>query len=163
MGSLLFVIATAFISYQFFISKLQAKDRQVASFGERNSSDQIKWEQNVAQELSNADAISVQTPTKINWQDSFLYEYLRGQYTISLKKGSIYSIKVQDQKLGLKLDISAFMSAYARNMKEFSDYEVKVIDAKTDQVDLKDRAGQLTGHFIFTKDDQGLVTEITVK
>ena len=162
-GSVFFIIATAFTSYHFFISKIESKERQVASFGERNSAHQIKWEQNLASELASADSLSVQTPTKINWQDSFLYEYLRGQYTISLKKGSIYSIKVQNQKQGLKLDLKTFMSEYAKNIKDYSDYEIKSVDAKTDEIDLKDKSGGSAGAFVFSKDDQGLVTEITVK
>jgi len=161
-GSVVFVILIAFSTYHFFISKIESRERQVASFGERNSIQQIKWEQNLAKDIASQDT-NAKIPVTVSWQDTFVYEYLKGQYTVSMNQGNIQSVKLQGQKTGLALDVSKFMNQYARNMKNFAKYEIKNVGPSSEKVELKDQKGQSAGSFLFNKNDQGLVTEIIVE
>ena len=160
--SLAFVIGTAFVTQQFFVSRLQEKDREVASYGERNSVQQIKWEQNLAKDLSSG-KVKTQMPSQLSWQDVFVYEFLRGQYNLTLRQGHIEKITLQDQQEGFSIDEHQFMSDYGQKMKIYSKYDIKKIDDKSDLVELKDAAGQSAGSFLFNRNDQGRVTEIVVQ
>jgi len=161
-GSVLFVILIAFTTYHFFISNIAVRERQVASLGERNSVHQIKWEQNLAKDISSQQTIA-QLPINVSWQDAFVYEYLKGQYTVEMSQGVIQSVKLQGQQQGLALSIEKFMSKYAPNIKNFAQFEVKNVNSTTDKVELKDQQGNDAGAFLFNKNDQGLVTEIIIQ
>lgn len=160
--SLVGVIAIAFTTHYFFVSHIEDNDREVASFGERNSVDQIKWEQNLARDLA-AGKVKTQLPSQVSWQDVFVYEFLRGQYNISMKQGQIEKITLQDQQEGSVIDINQFMKDYGSKIKNFTKFEVKKIDAKQEIVELTDSSGGNAGAFLFNRNDQGRVVEITVQ
>jgi len=160
--SLVGVIAIAFATHYFFVSNIEEKDREVASFGERNSVDQIKWEHNLARDLA-AGKVKTQLPSQVSWQDVFVYEFLRGQYNISLQQGQIDRITLQDQHEGFAIDVNQFMKDYGSKMKNFTKFEVKKIDAKQDIVELIDASGHDAGAFLFNRNDQGRVAEIVVQ
>lgn len=162
--SLAFVIAIAFLTHYFFINNIdhQQDGREVASFGERNSAGQIKWEQNLAKDLSEGKN-RPQLPAQVSWQDVFVYEFLRGQYNISVKQGQIEKITLQDQQQGFSIDMNKFMSDYGPKIKKYSRFEIKKINDQSDVVELKDVTGQNAGSFLFNKNDQGHVVEIVVQ
>lgn len=160
--SLAGVIAIAFTTHYFFVSHIEENDREVASFGERNSVEQIKWEHNLARDLA-AGKVKTQPPSQISWQDVFVYEFLRGQYDVSVKQGQIEKITLQNQHEGFAIDINQFMKDYGSKMKNYSKFEVKKIDGKQDIVELHDASGHDAGAFLFNRNDQGRVTEIVVQ
>lgn len=160
--SLVGVIAVAFATHYFFVKHIEEQDRDVASFGERNSVDQIKWEQNLARDLAEG-KVKTQLSSQVSWQDVFVYEFLRGQYNISLKQGQIDRITLQEQHEGFAIDVNQFMKDYGAKIKNYSKYEVKKIDAKQDVIVLQDASGHDAGAFLFNRNDQGRVTEIVVQ
>lgn len=137
-------------------------ERGVASFGERNSVEQIKWEQNLARDLAEG-KVKTQMPSQLSWQDVLVYEYLRGQYNISMKQGQIEKITLQEQQEGFAIDIYQFMKEYGPKLKKYSKFEIKKTDAKQDVVELLDASGHDAGAFLFNRNDQGRVTEIVVQ
>ena len=159
--SLVGIIAIAFTTHYFFVSHIEDSERGVASFGERNSVDQIKWEHNLARDLA-AGKVKTQLSSTVSWQDVFVYEFLRGQYNVSVKQGQIEKITLQDQQEGFVIDINQFMKDYGPKMKNFSKFEVKRVDAKQDVVELVDASGSRAGAFLFNRNDQGRVTEIVI-
>ena len=167
--SLLFVVGIAFSTHYFFIGQMKNQnsdsDRGLASFGERNSSGQIKWEQNVAQEISSdlENQNQLQKPTLMGWQDKLVYEFLRGKYNVEIKQGSIEKLTLQDQESGIELNVDQFMKSYGAQLKKFTKYELRKIDDQNEQVELFDQSGQASGIISFTKNDQGLVTEIKIQ
>lgn len=160
--SLVAVIAIAFATHYFFVSHIEENDREVASFGERNSAEQIKWEQNLARDLA-AGKVKTQLGSQVSWQDVFVYEFLRGQYNISLKQGQIDRITLQEQHEGFAIDVNQFMKDYGSKIKNYSKFEIKKIDPKKDVVELTDSSGHDAGAFLFNRNDQGRVTEIVVQ
>lgn len=160
--SLVAVIAIAFATHYFFVNHIEENDREVASFGERNSVEQIKWEQNLARDLA-AGKVKTQLPSQVSWQDVFVYEFLRGQYNISLKEGQIDRITLQDQQEGFAIDVNQFMKDYGSKIKKFSKFEVKKVDAKQDIVELSDASGHDAGAILINRNDLGRVTEIVIQ
>ena len=167
--SLLFVVGIAFSTHYFFIGQMETQnsdsDRGLASFGERNSSGQNKWEQNVANEISSdlENKNQLQKPTLMGWQDKLVYEFLRGKYNVEIKQGFIEKLTLQDQESGIELNVDQFMKAYGSQLKNFTKYQVKKIDDLNEQAELFDQSGQASGVISFTKNDQGLVTEIKIQ
>ncbi|MFN3455686.1 MAG: hypothetical protein ACK41T_12070 [Pseudobdellovibrio sp.] len=161
--SLIFVLIIAFCTNYFFVSRIQAnQDRGVASFGERSSIHQIKWEQKLAKDISSG-KMRMQMPTQVSWQDVLVYEYLRGQYNVSLQDGYIEKITVQNADAGLVIDVNQFMSEYGKKIKNYSSYEVKNLNKQTDVVELRDEQGSSAGEFQFNKDSDGRVTSINIQ
>lgn len=160
--SLVCVIAIAFCTHYFFVNHMNDNERGVASFGERNSVEQIKWEQNLARDLAEG-KVKTQMPSQLSWQDVLVYEYLRGQYNISMKQGQIEKITLQEQHEGFAIDIDQFMKEYGPKLKNYSKFEIKKTDAKQDVVELLDASGHDAGAFLFNRNDQGRVTEIVVQ
>lgn len=156
------VIAIAFATHYFFVKNIEDKEREVASFGERNSAEQIKWEQNLARDLS-AGKVKTQLGSQVSWQDVFVYEFLRGQYNVSVKQGQIDRITLQEQHQGFAIDVNQFMKDYGSKIKNFSKFEVKKVDPQQDIVELIDASGHDAGAFLFNRNDQGRVTEIVVQ
>jgi hypothetical protein len=157
-----FVVTTAFLTHYLFVERIESKDRGIASFGERNSVDQIKWEHNLARDLA-AGKVKTQPPSQVSWQDVFVYEFLRGQYDVSVKQGQIEKITLQNQHEGFSIDINQFMKDYGSKMKNYSKFQVKKIDAKQEVVELHDASGHDAGAFLFNRNDQGRVVEIVVQ
>lgn len=160
--SLVAVIVIAFVTHYFFVQHIEENDREVASFGERNSVEQIKWEQNLARDLA-AGKVKTQLSAQVSWQDVFLYEFLRGQYNVALKEGQIERITLQGQQEGFAIDIAQFMNEYGSKIRTFTKFEIKKIDEKQDVVQLKNASGQDVGAFLFSRNDLGRVIEIIVK
>lgn len=156
------VIAIAFATHYFFVQHIEENDREVASFGERNSAEQIKWEQSLARDLATG-KVKTQLASQVSWQDIFVYEFLRGQYNISVKQGQIDRITLQEQHEGFAIDVNQFMKDYGSKIKNFSKFEIKKIDSKQDIVELLDASGSNAGTFLFNRNDQGRVTEIVVQ
>lgn len=167
--SMLFVVGIAFSTHYFFIGQMKDQnsdsDRGLASFGERNSSGQIKWEQNVAQEISSdlENQNQLQKPTLMGWQDKLVYEFLRGKYNVEIKQGFIEKLTLQDQESGIELNVDQFMKSYGAQLKSFKQYELKKIDALNENIELYDQSGQSAGLISITKDDQGRVVTITIQ
>ena len=167
--SMLFVVGIAFSTHYFFISQMETQnsdsDRGLASFGERNSSGQIKWEQNVAKEISSdlESQNQLQKPTLMGWQDKLVYEFLRGKYNVEIKQGFIEKLTLQDQENGIELNVDQFMKTYGSQLKNYKQYELKKVDALNENIELYDQSGQAAGLISITKDDQGRVVTITIQ
>lgn len=160
--SLIVVLATAFLTHFFFISKLDNSQREVAAFSERNNAGQIKWEHKVAEELSvNKDKI--QTSVKPNWQDQLAYEFFMGQYDISTESGQIQKISLQKTMNGVSFSADQFIEKFGHQLKDFSTYKKNQADDKTEIIDLFDQSGLLAGTFQIIRNDEGKVVEFIVK
>ncbi|MBC7752907.1 MAG: hypothetical protein H7Z71_01635 [Moraxellaceae bacterium] len=160
--SLVAIVATAFLTHHFFISRLDNSDREVAAFSERNNAGQIKWEHQVAGELaSNKDKI--QASVKPNWQDQLAYEFFKGQYDISAESGQIQKISLQKSADGVTFSADQFMEKFGHQIKNYSTYKKNQTDGKTEIIDLFDNSGLLAGSFHIIRNDDGRVVEFVVK
>lgn len=160
--SLAFVILIAFVTHYFFVSQIQSKDRDVASYGERNSVEQIQWEQNLAKDLAEG-KMKALMPSKVSWQDVFFYEFLKGQYNISMSKGVVEKISLQNQQEGVEINISEFMSVFGPKFKNYSKFQTIKNSNNSETVELQDSSGQSAGQFLFQRNDQGRVVEIVIQ
>lgn len=163
--SFLFVVGTAFLTHYFFVQRIESKDkgdnRDVASFGERNSMSQIKWEQTLADDL--ATSTTTQTSVKPSWHDLLVYEYLSGQYDVVVKQGQIEKLKLQPAMNGVKFQTSEFVEKYGRKIKNFATYKLDSADKKNETVQFFDQQGASAGLIKIERNDDGLVQNITVQ
>jgi hypothetical protein len=160
--SLVAIIATAFLTHHFFISRLDHSGREVAAFSERNNAGQIKWEHKVAGELaSNKDKI--QASVKPNWQDQLAYEFFMGQYDISAESGQIQKISLQKSMNGVNFNSDQFMEKFGHQIKTYSSYKKSQTDDKIEVIDLFDSSGLLAGSFHIVRNQDGKVVEFIVK
>lgn len=161
--SFVVVIASAFLTHHFFISKLgDSQNRDLASFAERNSAHQIQWEHQVAGELAQNKA-NVQVAVRPNWQDQLAYEFFMGQYDISLSSGQIQKITLQKSMRGVPLSTDQFIKKYGHQLKEFSSYKRQQVNTQTEMVDLFDKTGQSAGRFQIIRNDEGRVVELAIQ
>jgi hypothetical protein len=158
--SFAFVLGTAFITHYFFVQRIESQDsnRDVASFGERNSSPQIKWEQKVAEELS--DSTTTQASVKPNWQDLLVYEYLSGQYDVVMRQGQIEKMQLQPSMNGVQFQTKDFIEKYGHQIKKFATYKIQTTN-DVDQVQLFDQSGAAAGTVQIDRTDKGLVRNIS--
>ncbi len=159
------VLAIAFLTNFFFVQKFSTDSttgRQTASFGERNSTSQIKWEQKLAEEISrNAnESRAVQVAQKPNWQDLLIYEYLGGEYDLSVQQGQIEKLRVQENREGVRFNTKDFVEKYGHKIKNFSSYKILTVDGATERIELQDQAGQSAGHMLIERNDQGRVQSV---
>ena len=159
--SFVFVVGTAFMTHYFFVQRIESKDRDVASFGERNSMSQIKWEQTLADDL--ASSTTTQTSVKPSWHDLLVYEYLSGQYDVVVRQGQIETLKLQPSMMGVKFNTSEFVEKYGRKIKNFATYKVDASDKKNETVQFYDQQGTSAGLIKIERNDEGLVQNIVVQ
>jgi len=167
--SFIFVLGTAFLTHYFFAKQIESKerdsflalDREVASVGERNSAPQIKWEQKVADDLS--ESTSTQASVKPQWQDLLVYGYLAGQYDIIVHQGQIQNLKLQPSMNGVKFQTKDFIEKFGHKIKIFVTYRIESENKNNDQVQLFDQTGSVAGLVQVQRDDKGLVQNITIQ
>ncbi len=161
--SFVVVIASAFLTHHFFISKLsESQNRDVANFGERNSAHQIQWEHQMADELAQ-NRSGVQVAVRPNWQDQLAYEFFMGQYDISLSGGAIQKITLQKEMRGVPLSTDQFIKKYGHQLKEFTSFKRQQVNSQTEMVDLFNKSGHPAGHFQIIRNDEGRVVELVVQ
>ncbi len=159
--SFVFVLVTAFLTHYFFVQRVESKDRDIASFGERNSTPQIKWEQKVAEELANS--AGTQVSAKPNWHDLLVYEYLSGQYNVSVKQGHIEKLELQPSMTGVKIKTKDFVEKYGRQMKTFANYKIESENPQSELVLFFDQQGGRAGVMRIERNDKGLVQNISIQ
>ena len=159
--SFVFVLGIAFFTHFFFVQRIENQNRDVASFGERNSSGQIKWEQKVAEELAGTG--SVQGSQKLSWHDALVYEYLAGQYSVDIKQGHIQKLELQGQMDGVRFTTKEFIDKFGPKIKNYSQYKINQLDQTTEKVELVDSVGHPAGAFVIQRNDQGRVQSISVQ
>lgn len=161
--SFVFVVGISFLTHFMFVKNIQQSEgRQVANFGERDSAGQIKWEQKIAQELSNG-AGYTQSATKPSWHDLLVYEYLAGRYNVSMTQGQVQTILLQDAAIGINFKTKEFVETFGRKIKTFSSYRLNQLDGSTEEISLIDQSGQGAGSFTIKRNDQGLVQAVDIK
>ena len=165
MISFVSVLVLAFLTHYFFVQKFsddQSVDRQTASFGERNSASQIKWEQRLAEEISRDGGQngSVKFSQKPNWQDLLVYEFLGGEYDLTVQQGQIEKLRVQENRNGIKFSTKEFVEKYGHKIKNFSTYKIVTVDGATERIELQDQSGQSAGHMLIERNDQGRVQSV---
>lgn len=156
-----FVLVTAFLTHYFFVQRVETKDREIASFGERNSTPQIKWEQKVAEELASSEG--TQVSVKPSWHDLLVYEYLAGQYNISMRQGQIEKLELQSSMKGVKIKTKDFIEKYGRQMKTFASYKIESENPQSEIVMFFDQQGGNAGTVRIERNDQGLVQNISIQ
>ncbi len=159
--SFVFVLGIAFLTHFFFVQRVENQNRGVASFGERNSTGQIKWEHKVAEELAQQNQF--QGSQKVSWHDSLVYEYLAGQYNIDIKQGQIQRLELQGQMDGVRFKTEEFVEKYGPKMKNYAKFKINKVDALTEKVELTDASGAAAGSFVIQRNDQGRVQAISIQ
>jgi hypothetical protein len=159
--SFVFVIAISFVTHYFFVERIETKDRELASFAERSSVPQIKWEQKIAEELSSS--ATTQGAVKPSWQDLMVYEYLAGQYDVVVKQGHIEKMQLQPSMSGVKFQTQEFIEKYVRKMKTFSRYQTEFQNSNSEVIEFFDQQGASAGRLKIDRDDKGLVQVISLQ
>lgn len=162
LGSFLLVAASAFIANQFFVKSLKTENsRQVANIFERNSADQINWENRRAIELSKEELVS--KAEKPSWIDELAFEYLAGKYDLKQSDGLITDINLKDNVLGQRFDTQQFLDQYARRMIEFKTFKITHIDSNIEVADLFSDQGVRVGSMTIKRDSDSRVMNIKVE
>jgi hypothetical protein len=164
--SFVFMLSTAFLTHYFFVKRLDSQSsesgRDLASFAERNSVPQIKWEQSVAEELSNSTTTQAAV-TKPNWQDLLVYEYLSGHYDVIVRQGQIEALTLQSAMSGVRFQTKDFIEKYGHKIKNFTKYEIQRAAGNNEHVFLFDQSGGPAGLVQIQRDDKGLVQSIQIQ
>lgn len=162
--SLSLVILGAVLVNEFVIKSAAAdQDRQVASFGERFEPNQIKWEQELANEISKDSNAKTVLATKPNSRDKLLFEIFEGRYEAQMNQGKINKIALLPNQAPVEITTTDFMKEYAPEMKEFHTYEIANTINSTSTVNLKNSKGDVIGNLQINRDDKGRVLSIEVQ
>ena len=160
--SFLLVVTSALIANQFFVKSLKTENsREIANIFERNSSDQINWENRRALELSKENLVS--RAEKPSWIDELAFEYLAGKYELKQSDGLITDIKLKENVLGQRFDTQQFLDQYARKMIEFKTFKITHIDSNVEVADLFSDQGVRIGSMTIKRDSDSRVTTIKVE
>ncbi len=157
--SFVFVLGMAFLTHYFFVQRIESKERELASFSERNTTPQIKWEQKIADELSESTA--TQVSVKPNWQDLLVYEYLSGHYDVTVRQGQIEKMQLQPAMNGVRFQTKDFMEKFGHQIKSFATYKIERTSSNNEHVQLFDQTGSQAGSVQIQRDDKGLVKDIS--
>jgi hypothetical protein len=163
VGSFLLVAVTAFIANQFFLKSMEAseKNRDIANIFERNSQDQINWEQRRALEIAKDDLVS--KSEKPNWMDQLAFEYLAGKYEFKITDGIIKFIDLKENVLGQRFDTQQFLDQYVKKMLDFSSFKITHVDSNVEIADLYSDQGSRVGSMTIHRDSDSRVTQIKVE
>lgn len=162
LGSFVLVAISAFVANQFFVKSLITENsREIANIFERNSTDQINWENRRALELSKENLVS--RPEKPSWVDELAFEYLAGKYELKHSDGLITDIKLKDNVLGQRFDTQQFLDQFARKMIEFKSFKITHIDSNVEVADLFSDQGVRIGSMTIKRDSDSRVTNIKVE
>ena len=162
LGSFLLVVVSAFVANQFFVNKLKSENsREIANIFERNSSDQINWENRRALELSKETLVS--RAEKPSWIDELAFEYLAGKYELKQSDGLITDINLKENVLGQRFDTQQFLDQYARKMMEFKSFKITHVDSNVEVADLFSDQGVRIGSMTIKRDSDSRVTNIKVE
>lgn len=158
------VVASAILVNE-FVLKDNSMDsgRQMASFGERNEPDQIRWEQELAKSVSqDAQGTSMvgKKPSRI---DRLMFEMLEGKYEAELNRGVVSRLVIQRNQTPVQLNTETFMKNYGSVLRNFDRYEVSLLDPLHENVILKNKNGENVGQFVIERDSLNRVVGIDVK
>lgn len=160
--SLVFVIAIAALTQYVVTQKFSeaGHDRNVANLSERNNNSQIRWEQQIADELSSQ---SIQAAQRPNIQDQLLYEFFMGQYNLNVEGGTVKRIVLQENMQGVSFDVNQFVKLYGSAFKDYKTYSVDGDKNGDQEVKLYGQAGDVVGKFHIKHNSQGRVQEVTIE
>lgn len=163
IGSFVLVAATAFIANQFFLKSMETseKNRDVANIFERNSQDQINWEQRRALEIAKEDLVSQNE--KLNWMDQLAFEYLAGKYEFKHNDGLVTNIDLKENVLGQRFDTQQFLDQFAKKMINFKTFKITHVDSNVEIADLYSDQGARVGSMTIHRDSDSRVTQIKVE
>ncbi len=155
-------VATTFLIHYFYISKLDQSGREVAAFAERNSDQQVKWEQKIASELSN-NKEQVQVAVKPNWQDQLVYEFFKGQYDVVSENGQIQKLTLQNTQPGVFLNSMDLIKRFGADLKSYDSYQVSTSGPNSEEIKLFDKSKKQIGVFKIFLNDKGAIQEFIVQ
>lgn len=158
-----FVIVASVLVNELVMKATSDKERDVASFGERFEPKQIKWEQELANSISQDDKAKTILATKPNLQERLLFQILEGRYEAQATNGKIHKITLLPNQAPLEIKTSDFMKEYSAVSKEFDVYEVEATSALEDSVKLKKKSGEVVGNLVINRDDKGRVIGVEVQ
>lgn len=160
----LFVVVAGAVSINEFILRKtnQDQDREVASFGERFEPEQIKWEQELANSVSKETGKTL-LGTKPSPNEKFFFEALQGKYEASIVDGKLLKISLMTNQTALQLNTDDLIQKYSSVFKEASAFDKSSVDAKTENVTLKNASGKAIGKATILRDDLGRVTQIEIQ
>lgn len=160
----LFVVVAGAVSINEFIIRNSSKeqDREVASFGERYEPEQIKWEQELAKTVSKETGKTL-IGTKPSMNDKFLFEALQGKYEANVLNGKLLKISLISNHTALELNTDELIKNYSTVFKDAKSFDKSKVDAKTENVVLKNGDGHSIGNVTISRDDQGRVTAIEIQ
>lgn len=160
--SLVFVIAIAALTQYVVTQKFSesGRDRNIANLSERNNNVQIKWEQQIADELSSQ---SIQAAQRPNIQDQLLYEFFMGQYNLNVEAGVVKAIVLQANMQGVSFDANQFVKLYGSAFKDYKTYSVDNAKNGDQEVKLYGQSGDVVGKFYIKHNSDGRVQEVTIE
>ena len=163
IGSFVLVAVTAFMANQFFLKSMESSDknRDIANIFERNSQDQINWEQRRALEITKENLVSQNE--KPNWMDQLAFEYLAGKYDFKQNDGLITNIDLKENVLGQRFDTQQFLDQYAKKMMNFKSFKITHVDSNVEIADLYSDQGSRVGSMTIRRDSDTRVTQIKIE
>lgn len=161
-GSFALVLIMGVVGNQVFVLAMKSSgDREIANFLDRNSSEQINWEQQRALEISKTDLIS--QPESPTWIDRLAFEYLAGKYNLKIENGQLLKIELKESVLGERFDTQEFLDKFGVELSPFSTFKITHIDSNIEVADLFNKQGARVSSVRFKRDSDGRVTQISIE
>ena len=139
------------------------QNREVASFGERFVPEQIKWEQELARNVSREAHGKTLIADRPSISEKFLYEALEGKYQAQVVDGKLLKISVIQNQEGVALDTKTAFTKYAAVFKEAKSFESKVVDQATESVVLKNAGGLTIGNVTIHRTSDGRLLDLEIQ
>lgn len=161
--TLFVVVAGAVAINEFIIHNSNfEQNREVASFGERNEPEQIKWEQELAKTVSQETGKTL-LGAKPSLNEKFLFETLEGKYQASFLNGNILKISLLPNQSALELNTENLIQKYSSLFKGAKTFEKSNSSASAENIILKNSEGKSIGTAVIMRNDQGRVTQIEIQ
>lgn len=161
--TLVVVIAGAVLVNEFIVrAGVKDKDREVASFGERFTPEQIKWEQELANTVAK-DSGKIVVGAKPSQNEKFLFEALEGKYDAQVVDGKLLKISLIQNMLPLELNTDDLLKKYSAVFKGAKGFEKSTVDAQTEAVVLKNADGKSIGNVLIHRNGDGRVLDIAIQ
>lgn len=161
--SLIAVVLGAVAVNEFVLKDNSTQDRGLASFGERNEPGQIKWEHELANDVSQDLQGTAHLSKKPSSVDRLMFEMLQGKYEAQLHEGVITKLQVQNSQTPVEISTDRFLKSYGSILRSYDTYIVSNMDQNHELVLLKNKTGKDMGSFLIERDSEGRVVSIDIK
>lgn len=172
--SLASVVLVAVFVNQWVVSKAEQSgglqgNRGIASYAPTNSVQEVKWEHELAKQLSVDESASAASALaeKPTLRDELIFGYLEGKYGMKVMQGRIHSLEFIDAQAGEQPLIISNKAAFLNNFSsafgvEFTEVSLKSNTEQEQVYNLIADDKTIVGEAHFSLDDSGRVLAVKI-